>query len=127
MQVELRRDTGPMELNNRFLSECVVVDIADDKFGYPKTLVLKNHVIHLLEQGHRHIVLNLGDVEMLDSFGIAVMISLLKQCKERSGNLTLYGLNEQVTRLIELTRMDRVLDIWDTEGQAVSQVKTGKA
>lgn len=111
-----------MELENRFLPECVVVDIADDKFGYPKTLVLKNHVTHLLEKGHRHVVLNLAGVDMLDSFGIAVLISLLKLCKERSGNLTLYGLNDQATRLIELTRMDRVLDIWETEGQAVSRV-----
>ncbi len=113
-----------MELSNRFLPECVVVDIEDDKFGYPKTLVLKNHITHLLEKGHRHVVLNLNQVEMLDSFGIAVLISLLKLCKERSGNLTLYGLNHQVTRLIELTHMDRVLDIWETEGQAVSRVKT---
>lgn len=113
-----------MELSNRFLSDCVIVDIEDDKFGYPKTLVLKNHVTHLLENGHSHVVLNLNRVAMLDSFGIAVLISLLKLCRERKGNLTLYGLNDQVTRLIELTHMDRVLDIWETEGQAVSQVKT---
>jgi anti-sigma B factor antagonist len=115
-----------MELQNRFLPECVVVDIEDDKFGYPKTLVLKNHVIRLLEGGHRHVVMNLSHVEMLDSFGIAVLISLLKLCKECSGNLTLYGMNEQVTRLIELTHMDRILDIWETEGQAISRVKLGK-
>jgi anti-sigma B factor antagonist len=112
-----------MELENRFLSECVVVDISDDKFGYPKTLVLKSHITRLLSSGHRHIVLNLGNVEMLDSFGLAVLISLLKLCKENNGNLTLYGLNQQVTRLIELTHMDRVLEIWETEGQAVSRVK----
>ena len=113
-----------MELTNRFLPDCVVVDIQDDKFGYPKTLVLKNHVTHLLDAGHSRIVLNMNNVAMLDSFGIAVLISLLKQCKEKQGNLTLYGLNDQMTRLIELIRMDRVLDIWETEGQAVSQVKT---
>jgi anti-sigma B factor antagonist len=114
-----------MELANRFLPECVIVDISDDQFGYPKTLVLKSHITHLLAAGHRHIVLNLGSVGMLDSFGLAVLISLLKLCKENKGNLTLYGMNQQITRLIELTHMDRVLDIWETEGQAVSQVKAG--
>lgn len=114
-----------MELNNRFLSECVVVDIQDDQFGYPKTLILKSHVVHLLKEGHRHIVLNLAQVDMLDSFGLAVLISLLKLCRENNGNLTLYGLNPQVMRLIEVTRMDRVLDVWETEGQAVSQVTAG--
>lgn len=112
-----------MELSNRFLPECVVVDIADDKFGYPKTLVFKSHVTKLLQEGHRHVVLNLANVEMLDSFGIAVLISMLKLCKECKGNLTLYGLNEQVSRLMELTHMDRVLEIWESEAQAVSRVK----
>lgn len=115
-----------MELCNRFLPECVVVDVADDHFGYPKTLILKSHVTRLIQEGHRHVVLNLGRVEMLDSFGIAVLVSLLKLCKEQQGNLTLYGLNEQVNRLMEITHMDRVLDIWDTEGQAISRLKPGR-
>ena len=116
-----------MELENRFLPECVVVDVADDKFGYPKTLVLKSHVAHLLEGGHKRIVLNLSKVDMLDSFGLAVLISLLKLSKEHGGNLTLYGLNPQISRLIEMTHMDRILEIWETEGQAITQLKALKS
>lgn len=112
-----------MELANRFFPDCVVVDVVDDKFGYPKTMVLKNHVAKLLMEGHRHVVLNFSQVQMLDSFGIAVLISLLKLCREIRGNLTLFGLNQQISSLIELTHMDRVLDIWESEAQAVSQVR----
>ena len=111
-----------MQLKNRFEKDCVIIDLEDDTFGYPKTMVLKSHALKLIEDGHSHLVLNLGKVKMLDSFGIAVIISILKTCKERQGNLTLYGLNEQVMRLMELTHMDRVLDIWETEGQAIRQV-----
>ena len=115
-----------MELSNRFLPECVVIDVADDHFSYPKTLVLKSHISQLVLEGHRHLVLNFKKVQMLDSFGIAVLISLLKLCKEQHGNLTLYGLNEQINRLMEITHMDRVLDIWETEGQAVNRVKPSR-
>ena len=111
-----------MQLQNRFETTCVIIDLEDDSFGYPKTMVLKSHALKLIEDGHHHLVLNLGRVKTLDSFGIAVIISILKTCKERKGNLTLYGLNDQVMRLMELTHMDRVLDIWETEMQAVRQV-----
>lgn len=111
-----------MELENRFLENCVVIDISEERFEYPKTLVLKNHVLHLIQEGHSHLVLNLSNVQALDSFGIAVIVSVLKHCKEANGNVTLFGLNEQVLRLIELTHMDRVLDIWPSENQAISQV-----
>lgn len=114
-----------MELQNRVFSDCVIVDIIDDKFSYPKTLLLKSHVTHILENGQRNIIINLGAVEMMDSFGLAVLISLLKLCKENRGKLTLYGLTTQVSRLIEMTHMDRVLDIWDSEAQALSQVVAG--
>ncbi len=110
-----------MEIGTRDVDGCAVLDISDDNFGYPKTMVLKNHVARLAQEGQRHFVLNLTNVNMLDSFGIAAMVSILKLAKEQGGNLTLYGANEKVMRLMELTHMHRVLDIWETEGQAVSQ------
>jgi anti-sigma B factor antagonist len=78
--------------------------------------------MHLLQNNHEYLVLNLSNVKMLDSFGLAVIISILKLCKQANGNVTLYGLNPTVTRLMEITHMDRVLDIWPTEGQAVAHV-----
>lgn len=112
-----------IKVDKRIVNGCVIIDIEDGKFEYPKTQVLKNYVMRLIQEGHKYLVLNLSDVKMLDSFGIAVFISILKYCKKEGGNLTMYGLNEQVSHLIELTRMDRVLDIWETEGQAVAHVK----
>lgn len=111
-----------MQIKNRFMEDCVIIDICDERFEYPKTLVLKNHALRLLQDGHNHLVLNLSEVDMLDSFGIAVIVSLLRFCQESKGNLTLYGLNDKVMRLIELTHMDRVLDVWPSETQAISQV-----
>ena len=113
---------GGVDLGNRFLPSCVVVDVVDDHFGYPKTLVLKNHVSRLILDGHRHVVLNLGQVQMLDSFGIAVLLSLLRLCREQQGHLSLYGVNDAIYRLMEITRMDRVLDIRSTEQEAIAQV-----
>ncbi len=113
-----------MNLEHRVVNDdVVVIDIKDEKFEYPKTQVLKSYVMHLLDEKHKYLVVNLSNVTMLDSFGIAVFISIFKQCKQQGGNLTMYGLNEQVTHLMELTRMDRVLDIWEGEGQAVAHVK----
>jgi len=111
-----------MDLQNREIDGCVVVDINEPKFEHPKTQLLKNHTAKLIQDGKSHLVFNLSNVEMVDSFGIAVFISVLKQCKKAGGNLTLFGLNDQVVYLMELTRMDRVLDIWETEGQAIAHM-----
>lgn len=112
-----------MDLEHRLVDGCAVVDIKEDRFEYPKTQVLKNYVLRLLEDGVRYVTLNLSNVQMLDSFGIAVFISILKACKKNGGNLTLFGLNTQVIHLMELTRMDRVLDIWESESQALAHAR----
>ncbi|MGE0200928.1 MAG: STAS domain-containing protein [Candidatus Melainabacteria bacterium] len=110
-----------MEIETRSVDGCVILDLFDKHFCHPQTVVLKHHVAKILASGHSHLVLNLSGVEMLDSFGIAAMVSILKLCKEHQGNMTLYGANKDVNRLMEITHMDRVLDIWESEGQAVSQ------
>ncbi len=110
-----------MEISTRQLESCVILDVEDDFLSYPKTVVFKNHIGKILDSGQSNLVLNLEKVKMVDSFGIASMISILKLCRERRGNLTMYGLNEQIMRLIEMTHMDRVLDIWPSESQAVRQ------
>lgn len=68
-------------LEHRLVDGCAVVEIKEDRFEYPKTQVLKNYVLRLLEEGVQHVTLNLTNVQMLDSFGIAVFISILKACK----------------------------------------------
>ena len=100
----------------------VVVSIADDRLGHPKTLVLKSHVIHLFNAGHRQIVLNCEHLESMDSFGLAVLVSLLKMSREQGGSLALCHLSEDILRLIELTRLDRILTIFSTEQEAVAHL-----
>lgn len=112
-----------MEIKHRLVDDCVVIDLADDNFTYPKTEVLKNQVNMLLQKGYNFLVLNVTDIKVLDSFGLATMISVLKLCQENKGNLTLYGANDQVNRLLDITGTGRYLDVWESEGQAIGMVK----
>ena len=117
-----------MEISHRLRDDCVVLDISATRFEHPKTIVLKNHAAKLFNEGHYRLALNLENVEFLDSFGLAVVISLMKECKEHGGNLAIFGLNETISRLVDITRLDRVLEVWDNEEQAVYQVNaTAKA
>ncbi|MEB3245191.1 MAG: STAS domain-containing protein [Vampirovibrionales bacterium] len=115
-----------MDYIQREVDQCLILDIVEHQYDYAKIQLLKHQVAELIHQGHSRIVLNLEKVAMLDSFGIAAIISMLKQCQAAGGNLALFGLNEGVNRLMELTRLDRVLEIWPTEAQAVMQIKARK-
>lgn len=113
-----------MDFTQRQVDGCLILDIIENHYDYNMIQTLKHKVSNLIHQGHAYIVLNLSKVSMLDSFGIAAIISLLKQCQASNGNLALCELTEGVNRLLELTRLDRVIEIWPTEAQAIVQLKT---
>lgn len=109
-----------MQINERLVGDCVILDIIDKRFEASKTAELKRVAMTWLEQGYRLMALNMGGVDYLDSFGLATVVSILKECRARQGSLALYGLNDTGRRLITVTRLDKVLTIWDEEAEAIA-------
>ena len=111
--------SSSVEFTDRQVQGCIIIDVKADNFVYPQTPLLKNHVAHLIEQGVKFIALNMGGIGIIDSYGLATIISIRKMTKEIDGGLVLYGLNDMLTHLVEVTHLDRALDIWPSEAQAL--------
>jgi anti-sigma B factor antagonist len=88
---------------------------------------LKQQIINLLDEGVRHVTVNLTDVEYLDSTALGVLIGGLKRLRERDGSLDLICPNPRIKRVFEITGLDKIFDIYATEEEAVKrlQVKEG--
>ncbi|MEZ4573675.1 MAG: STAS domain-containing protein [Vampirovibrionales bacterium] len=110
-------ETQAIRIEARPLEACIVLDLHGDQFTYPYTSSLKTHVETLIEQGHSKFVLNFSDIKMVDSFGLATILSAMKLARAAGGNLALCGVSEAVEKLVKLTHLERVLDIWPIESQ----------
>ena len=71
--------------------------------------------------GARFIVLDLSEVQSVDSSALAVMVRGMKSCRERNGELLLCGLRQPVSIIFELTRMDQAFRIFKDEASAELQ------
>ena len=67
-------------------------------------------------------MLDLGQVEFIDSSGLGVVVSVLKRLGP-SGNLAIANANSAVRRLFSLTRMDRVFTLYDSPQAAVTNLQ----
>ncbi|MEM7030842.1 MAG: STAS domain-containing protein [Chloroflexota bacterium] len=65
------------------------------------------------------IIINLSDVNFIDSTGLATFVQGMKNCRNNDGDLILFGLQRSVRVIFELTRLDRAFDIFDSEEQAI--------
>ena len=70
------------------------------------------------------ILINLTDVPYMDSAGLGVLVSGKKNAGRLEGDLRVYGLQEEVNSIFELTRLDKVFKIFDDEMAAVSSYQS---
>ena len=79
---------------------------------------LKQQMIGILEGGARELVVNLEKVDYLDSTALGVLIGGLKRMRERDGNMVLVCPSPRIRRVFEITGLDKIFDIYNTEAEA---------
>ena len=79
---------------------------------------LKQQMIGLLETGAKELVVNLTKVEYLDSTALGVLIGGLKRIRELDGNMVLVCPSPRIKRVFEITGLDKIFDIYNSEEEA---------
>lgn len=79
---------------------------------------LKQQMIGILEGGAKELVVNLEKVDYLDSTALGVLIGGLKRMRERDGNMVLVCPSPRIRRVFEITGLDKIFDIYNTEAEA---------
>ena len=84
------------------------------------TSVLRDTVKDLLGKGQKKILLNLADVNYVDSITVGVLISALSSVRNPGGELKLLHLTKKVRTVLEITKLDTVFHILDDETEAIA-------
>jgi len=81
--------------------------------------LLRKTVRGLLEEQRRQIVLNLADVDYIDSSGIGELVSGFTAVKNQGGDLKLLQLTKKVRDLLQITKLYTVFEVFTDEPTAV--------
>lgn len=86
-----------------------------------RALEFRKQVQVLLDGGVKNLVLDLSQTPFLDSAGMAVLVSALKQCREQGGDARMvWPQAEPVKRILSLTKFDRIFDMKNSVQEAVA-------
>ena len=103
---EINNQIGILKLKGR-LDASVVNDLKDNVNS-----LVKNKIVY--------IVIDLGEVDFIDSSGLGSLVSCLRLVNKKSGDIRLASLQDQIRALIELTRLHRVFQIYDNRESALN-------
>ncbi len=81
--------------------------------------LLRKTIRDLLEGGKTRIILNLGDINYIDSSGIGELVSGFTAVRSRQGELKLLNLTRKVKDLLQITKLFTVFEVYTDEGEAV--------
>src|ERR1700688_1977704 len=100
-----------------------VVDIGGRITPGGSSALLCKKVRELLEEKRTLILLNLADVDYIDSSGIGELVSAYTGVKNRGGALKLLHLTKKVHDLLQLTKLFTVFDVYSDESTALSSFR----
>ncbi len=86
-------------------------------------LPLRDRAHALLEAGTRYFILNIERVDYMDSSGLGQLVSLWTSVRTRGGNLVLLKPSARVRKLLTVTRLHVVFDIFQDEERAAAAIR----
>ncbi|MFH1514097.1 MAG: STAS domain-containing protein [bacterium] len=108
-----------MDIATRENGKVLIFDIAGD-LDAKNASILKEKINETITDGKSWLLINLTDVPYMDSAGLGVLVSGLKNANRLSGDLRIWGLQDEVKSIFELTRLNKVFQIFEDEMTAVS-------
>lgn len=79
---------------------------------------LRQEILKLANKKNMAVLVDFRHVTYMDSSGVATLVEALQLTKKNGGRLRLFHLAQPIKDLFELSRLDRVFDVYETEQQA---------
>jgi anti-sigma B factor antagonist len=84
---------------------------------------IRDAIRDLVGKGQKSILLNLGDVNYIDSSGLGELVAAYTTAKNHGAELKLLNLSKKVHDLLQLTKLYTVFDVYDDETIAIAAFK----
>ena len=104
-------------------SDVAVIDFSGRITLGEGSALLRDTIKDLVGRGKKKILLNLADVDYIDSAGIGELVSGFTTVRNANGELKLLNLTKRVSDLLQITRLYTVFDVQNEEWTAIHSFK----
>ena len=84
----------------------------------------KQQLLDVISQGGKNVIVDFSDTTFIDSTTLGVLVGGVKRLRTNEGQLSLVCSDRNITKIFEITGLDRVFTIYATRDEAIDQLKT---
>jgi anti-sigma B factor antagonist len=85
----------------------------------------KQQLLEVIGNGGKQVVIDFTNTTFIDSTTLGVLVGGVKRLRTNGGQLSLVCSDRNITKIFEITGLDRVFTIYGTRDEALAQVGTG--
>ena len=116
-----------LTISTRQVGAITILDIDGRIVLGEESASLRDVIRDLLNNGHKQILLNLCDVDYIDTIGLGSLAGVFTTVRKRGGELKLLNLPEQFARVMQITKLYSVFEIMNDEAAAVKSFSPSTA
>jgi anti-sigma B factor antagonist len=109
-----------MKIDSRIVGDIHFLDCSGKITLGEGTMTIRTTVADILKGGGRKIVLNLADVNHIDSSGVGELVSTYTTVAMQGGQLKLLSLTKKVHEVLAITKLLTVFQTFDSEPTTVA-------
>jgi anti-sigma B factor antagonist len=82
----------------------------------------KQQLLDVISEGGKDVVVDFSDTTFIDSTTLGVLVGGVKRLRTNDGQLSLVCSDRNITKIFEITGLDRVFMIYPTRAEAVAKL-----
>jgi len=107
-----------MQINEKNTNGVTIL-VVDGDIDLNSSPTMRQKFDELIEKNISKIIINFQDVSYIDSSGLATVIEMLQRLKKSQGQLRLANLSEKLKNLFEITKIDKLFQMYSSEEEAL--------
>jgi anti-sigma B factor antagonist len=109
-----------MKIETRTIGDVRILDCSGKITLGEGTMTVRNTVRDILKNNGKKIILNLAEVNYIDSSGIGELVSTYSTVANSGGQLKLLNLTKKIQELLAITKLLTVFQVFDSEQAALT-------
>lgn len=114
-----------MTANTRVVGGVTIVDVSGRIVLGEGSPGVRDLVRELISEGIRKILLNLRNVDYIDSSGLGELVCAFTSMRSQGGELKLLNVTRRVRSLLQITKLISVFEITDDEAASLASFSPG--
>lgn len=112
-----------MRLSDRVQDGVVILEPKGKIMGGPDASLLHDKLYEYIEQDKKRVIIDLAQVDWMNSTGLGILISGYTTLRNSQGELKLVNVTEKIQSLLTITKLVTVFEAYDSIDEAIRSFK----